>query len=448
MLDKAKSAVSECVTKRHVLQLRSTFKKDISIDCFFVPFIRKGAVNLMFMLTDISGLKKAEQEKDKLRKQLQHSQKMEAIGTLAGGIAHDFNNQLTSILVYADLLREEAENNTVLTQYADHIIMGVKRASNLTSQLLAFSRKGKYLNTTVDIHRIVFEVANLLQHSINKKVEIQQELRANPSTVMGDPAQLQNAILNLALNARDAMPNGGKLVFSTDIVDLDRNYCNAQSFEIEPGKFLKLSVIDSGFGIDKKTKERIFEPFFTTKEQGKGTGMGLAAVYGTVKNHRGLIKVTSELGKGSVFVIYLPVSATDSSLKKQKDLKQKLVAGTAHILLVEDEELIRNVTALMLEKLGYTVSVCRNGAEAVDFYRKQWQAINLVILDVIMPEMGGGEAFTIMNKINPDIIVLVSSGYSIDNEAQSIIDKGAKGFIQKPFRTGEISQKISEILKM
>jgi two-component system CheB/CheR fusion protein len=378
--------------------------------------------------------------------QLRHAEKMQAVGQLAGGIAHDFNNQLSGVLGYADILREEAEGNPLLVEYADNIIVAAKRASDLTSQLLAFSRKGKFLNTTVDMHRVVFEAANLLQRSIDKRIVIRQELRANPPTTMGDPTQLQNAVLNLALNARDAMPDGGKLTFATDTAELDEEACRARSLAVAPGRYLQVSVADTGVGIDGQIMERIFEPFFTTKERGRGTGMGLAAVYGTVKSHGGAVTVESQPGRGSTFVLHLPLSSARGLHTAAREPRERPVDGAAHVLLVDDEDIVRRMATTMLESLGYTVTACSDGAEAVEVYRERWRSFDLVILDLVMPVMDGEEAFAAMRRINPDAVVLVSSGYSIDRKAEGIIAQGAAGFIQKPFRTAELSRKVHDAL--
>jgi PAS domain S-box-containing protein len=380
-----------------------------------------------------------------LEAQLRQAEKMDAIGQLAGGIAHDFNNQLVGILGYAEMLREEAGSNPTLTRYADNILLAVKRSSDLTAQLLAFSRKGKYLTTTVDLHRVVFEVVSLLKHSIDKRISVQQQLKANPSTTVGDPTQLQSAVLNLALNARDVMPDGGELVFATDVVELDEEYCGTVPYDVTPGSYLQVSVADTGTGMDEQTRARIFEPFFTTKEPGKGTGMGLAAVYGTIKNHKGSITVYSEPGHGSTFRLYLPLVSESSVVPDAIRTPAERVEGGGHVLLVEDDEMVRDVGRQMLEALGYTVTTRADGAQALEHYEKEWRSIDLVILDMVMPVMGGKEAFIAMRKINPDIVALLSSGFSIDGEPQNIIDEGVKGFIQKPFRRGELAQKVMEV---
>ncbi len=381
-----------------------------------------------------------------LEDQLSQAQKMEAIGQLAGGIAHDFNNQLTGIMGYADLLRENLVHNNDLFRYADMIITATRRSANLTAQLLAFARKGKYLDIPINMHKVIGEVISLLEHSIDKKVQIKQNLYANPPIISGDPTQLQNALLNLALNARDAMPDGGEMIFSTDVVFLDKEYCSANPYKILPGSYLQVSITDTGTGIDEETQRHIFEPFFTTKETGKGTGMGLAAVYGTVKNHKGAINVYSELKSGTTFKIYLPlVNSSSDSDSEVKDI-EKIIKGNARILVVDDEQLILDLVSDMLESMDYTVVACANGIEAVTRYKKSWKKVDLVILDMVMPEMGGHETFIAMKKINPAIKALLSSGYSFNGEAEKIIKEGVLDFIQKPYQKAELSQKVAQAL--
>jgi PAS domain S-box-containing protein len=381
-----------------------------------------------------------------LEERLRQTEKMEAIGQLAGGIAHDFNNQLAGILGYADMLRKEAASNPVLTRYADNILLAGKRASDLTRQLLAFSRKGKYRYETIDLHRIVLEVVSLLERSIDKRISVGLRLEANHCTVTGDPTQIQSAILNLALNARDAMPNGGELAFATDLVEMDdESFCTVPH-EVPKGRYVQVSVTDTGAGMDQETRAHIFEPFFTTKEPGMGTGMGLAAVYGTVKNHSGTISVDSDPGHGSTFKIYLPLASESALESESAEHRWDHMKSSAHILVVEDEELVRNLVAEMLETLGHMVTLCGNGREAVELYKKEWRSIDLVILDLVMPVMGGKECFIEMRKINPNITALLSSGFSITGEAQSILEEGVKDFIQKPFSQDDLSQKVAKLL--
>ncbi len=403
----------------------------------------KEAIQVCFY--DITDRKKQEEEKRMLENRLHQSEKLQAIGQLAGGVAHDFNNQLTGIIGFADLLRYELQGNYRLSHYVDNILTAARHSADLTRQLLAFARKGKYLSVEVDVHRTITEVISLLQHSIDKRIVLQQIFKADPSLVNGDPAQIQNAILNLALNARDAMPKGGSLIFETKTVDLDGEFCSMKTDLITPGKYIEISVTDTGTGMTEDIQERIFEPFFTTKEVGKGTGMGLAAVYGTVKNHRGLIDVYSRIGRGTTIKVYLPV-ATSASETGSEDVSESVsFDGKLNILIVDDEDIVCMIAREMLEVKGHSVSVCKDGNEAVELYRKNWKDIELVILDMVMPQMNGADTFRSLRDINPDVKVLLSSGYSITGEAQNLIDQGAKGFIQKPFTFEELTKSIAEI---
>ena len=387
--------------------------------------------------------RRAEDRRDELEDRLRQSEKMKAIGELAGGIAHDFNNQLAAVLGYADMLANRLENPN-LTRYAQNIKLGANRAAELTRQLLAFSRKGKYINHPVEIHKLLVEVVGILEHSIDKRITIRQKLRASPSTTIGDPTQLQNVFLNLALNARDAMPDGGELLLETQTLHLDESFPHAQSFELMPGEYLLVSVADAGSGMDEETRLRAFEPFFTTKSLGKGTGMGLASAYGTIRNHRGAITVESKVGQGTTLRVYLPLAegAPDSAPAPS----QQLIEGRARVLVVDDEEMLRDLATDMLSDLGYKVRACRNGREAVDLYRKEWQEIDLVIMDMTMPVMSGRDAFRTMREINPDVRVILSSGYTVEGDAQALLKEGVLAFIGKPFDHSELSQAVGKAL--
>ena len=403
-------------------------------------------VSLLSIIRDITERKQAEKEKNELESQLRQVEKMESIGQLAGGIAHDFNNQLGSIVGFADLIRENIMDDDKLYRYADNILITAKRSADITKQLLAFARKGKYKSVKVDVHKTIYEVISLLKHSIQKKIVIRQHLNANPSTTPGDPSQLQNAILNIAINARDAMPKGGDIVFATDTVYLDNEHVKTHQYVSPPGNYLQLCISDTGSGMDKDTQKHIFEPFFTTKEVGKGTGMGLAAVYGTINNHKGAIDVYSEPGRGTTFKIYLPLTTEgigdETGFVKEADV----IKGSAHILLADDEEMLGKMAKDMIETLGYKITICRNGKEAMKIYEKSWKDINLVILDMVMPEMDGKETYLEMKKVNPAIKVLLSSGYSITGAARELLSRGVDNFIQKPYRKAELSQKIAKVL--
>lgn len=390
-----------------------------------------GADCLIGMGIDISRRKQAE--------------KMQALGQLAGGVAHDFNNQLSAILGFAEILCRNIED-THLKNYAMMIAKAASRSADLTKQLLAFARKGKYQAGPVDIHHIISEVIHILKHSIDKRIVIKETLTDSPATVLGDANQIQNAMLNLALNARDAMPDGGALVFKTSQVSLGELFCRDLSFDISPGPYLKIEVTDTGKGMDHDIQQRIYEPFFTTKDIGEGTGMGLAAVYGTIKNHKGAITVSSIPGKGSTFHVFLPAIEHVSVDENKPSTVPAVPNEDLLILVVDDEEMIRMVTSDILTSLGYKVMLSKDGKDAIDCYTKNWEDIHLVILDLMMPEMSGFETFGELMKINPDAKILLSSGYSMDGQAQSLLQAGAFDFLQKPFTISQLTQKLSDAL--
>ena len=270
-----------------------------------------------------------------------------------------------------------------------------------------------------------------------------KRLNAEVSTTFGDKSQLKNAILNIALNSQDAMPHGGEIIFKTECVKIN----NADvPGDIPDGNYIKISIIDTGKGMSEEVRKLIFEPFFTTKERGVGTGMGLPAAYGTIKNHKGVISVASDIDKGTEVTIYLPSHA----LKKEPEKDDKKAGSDftyyKHILLVDDEALVCSMTKEVLEKMNFNVSVCHNGKDAVEFYQKEWEEIDIVIIDLVMPELNGKDAFIKMKEINPDIVALISSGYSIDGTAQEVIDLGARGFIKKPFTKKELNEHIARLL--
>jgi len=394
-----------------------------------VPMMMKGRTHLLESFVDIT-------ERKQLEDELRQSQKMKAIGLLAGGIAHDFNNILTGILGYADMLKHGAEPGGRVYNAARTIEKAAERAAELTRQLLGFARKGKYRMLPIDMHDIVREVARLLGRAIDKNVRIRLRLNAKRSVVMGEPTQMQQMLLNLAFNARDAMPGGGELLIETNEVRRGPNRSDASR---EP--HILITVSDTGCGIPDEIQGRIFEPFFTTKNVGKGTGMGLATVYGIVNSHGGSIGVRSKVNQGTTFKVYLPLTDQKAAAKKfgEESENDALVRGTGRILLVDDEKVVRDIAAAMLRKSGYEVIALSSGAEAVKFYRKESRSIDAVILDMIMPEMSGRECFEALKRIDPDVKVILATGYGRNEKAQEIMDKGAVGFIQKPFRATELS---------
>ncbi len=384
-------------------------------------------------------------ERKRMERQLHQSEKMQAIGQLAGGIAHDFNNQLFAILGLTNMLRHDAADAPDTIQTCDDIIRCVDRAADLTKKLLAFSRMGNYVLLPVDAHRLIIEVTEVLRRTVDKRIQIKQHLDASALTVFGDASQLQNALLNLGLNARDAMPEGGKLLFGTQNVILHDTKRDSTGEELPPGKYVSISVSDTGTGIPEENLESIFEPFFTTKEAGKGTGMGLAAVYGTVTSHGGTIEVQNAPGKGTTFTMLLPIHEQAAPSKRVSD-EREVARGQGNILFVDDDDFICEVARNMLASLGYNVKICRDGKQAVECFCSSPQAFDLVILDMVMPGLSGKEAFEQMKRLHPAVKVLVSSGYSPESGLQEVLDAGASGFIQKPFRRASLGQKIAEIL--
>ena len=376
-------------------------------------------------------------ERKKLEEQLRKSQKMEAMGLLAGGIAHDFNNLLTGILGYANLLSINERVNPEVARAAGIIQRSAEKASQLTAQLLGFAEQGKNLNVPVELGRVIASVTGVLERTQDPGIRIAASLRPERGCVLGDPSQLDQVVMNLAINACDAMPRGGQLKFTTEPVAIDEAFCRERDW-MSPGKYLLLSVADTGVGISPENLERIFDPFFTTKAKGKGTGLGLSMVFGIVKNHGGCVDVRSEAGAGTVFRVYLPESSEVAPEEAAMDTG--LPRGRGRILLVDDQEPVREVAKDMLEALGNEVITAADGLEGVSRYRDLWREIDLVILDMVMPNMSGGDCFLRMKEINPKARVVLSSGYSMDGAIQGVMNEGILAFIQKPYRLEELSR--------
>jgi PAS domain S-box-containing protein len=387
---------------------------------------------------DITNRKRAEEESLRLQAQLIKAQKMEAIGHLAGGIAHDFNNLLTGILGYATLLSLKEGIDPEVSKAAGIIQRSAERASLLTAQLLGFAEQGKNLTVPVELGRVIASVTGVLERTKDPRIRIVTSLRPDGGCVLGDPSQLDQVVMNLAINACDAMPLGGQLKITTEPATLDEAFCREREW-MSPGKYLLLSVSDTGVGISPENLERIFSPFFTTKAPGKGTGLGLSMVFGIVKNHGGCIDVRSEAGAGSVFRVFLPESPA-GAVKEEVAMDRTLPRGRGKILLVDDQESVREVAKDMLEALGYEVITAADGLEGISRYRDLWREIDLVVLDMVMPNMSGGDCFRRMKEINPKARVVLSSGYSMDGTIQDVMKEGILAFIQKPFRMEELSR--------
>lgn len=383
-------------------------------------------------------------EQKKLQTQLNQSQKMDVVGQLAGGIAHDFNNMLAGIMAAAELLKRRLAHDEKNRKIVEIIIEAASRSADLTRELLTFSRKDTALSTPVRIHETIDAVINLLKRTVDKQILLSARLEGSDPVVMGDKSQLQNALLNLGVNARDAMPQGGTLTYSTTDRLLDKETCRSMGISLEPGHYLELSVSDTGIGMTKTVLEHIYEPFFTTKEVGKGTGLGLATVYGTVKNHGGEISVHSQPGVGSVFTLFLPLVNADSY---QLPHAEEDVTGSGGILLVDDEEILRLVGRDLLEDLGYTVYLAENGEHALKVFADHRSDISLVILDMVMPKMGGSETFLQLRDQNPELKVLFCSGFSREGTGDKLAGLGGNGFIQKPYNRNEMGRAVASILR-
>jgi two-component system, cell cycle sensor histidine kinase and response regulator CckA len=386
------------------------------------------------VLEDISNRKKLEAE-------LRQAQKMEAVGTLAGGIAHDFNNLLTSIQGCASLMLLNKDTSHPEYDKLRSIEQQVQSGAVLTKQLLGFARSGRYEIKPVEINEIM-ERTSVMFNRTRKEIIIEKKFQKDLWVVEADHGQIEQILVNLYVNAWQAMPGGGKLYLETENVTLDKHYVT--SFSITPGNYVKITVTDAGIGMDETTRQRIFEPFFTTKEMGRGTGLGLATVYGIVKGHGGIINVYSEKGYGTTFNIYLP--ATTKNISKEKAVVKQILNGKETVLLVDDEDIIIDVSKQILETLGYKVLIARSGREAVDIYEKHGTQIDVVILDMVMPEMNGGEIFDVLKAMNSDTKIILSSGYSMNDFAKKIMECGCHAFIQKPFGIDQLSQKLREVL--
>jgi two-component system, cell cycle sensor histidine kinase and response regulator CckA len=380
-------------------------------------------------------------ERKRLETQLMHAQKMEAIGTLAGGIAHDFNNLLMGIRGYASLMLMEFDPSHPHYEKLTRIENQVQSGADLTKQLLGFARGGSYVVKPASMNELIEKTSTMFGRT-TKEITIHCKYEKNIWVVEVDHGQIEQVFLNLYLNAWQAMPEGGDLSIETKNIVVGENH--AKPYYMAPGRYVQTSISDTGVGMDEKTKERIFEPFFTTKELGRGTGLGLAMVYGIIKNHNGFIDVISEPGRGTTFVLYFPASKKD--VVKDKPAPPEMIRGTETILIVDDEPDVLAVSKEFLESLGYSVYAVKNGEEATRLYKEKEDKIDLVVLDMIMPGLSGNETFDRIREVNPSAKIILSSGYSLNSQAQQIMDKGCHGFIQKPFDMTQISRLVREIL--
>ncbi len=395
---------------------------------------KEAVISIMVDLTD----------RKKLEDALRQSQKMDVIGQLTGGIAHDFNNMLAGIMGSAEILKLKVKDNPDLRKHVDFVLKSSDRAADLIKKLLAFARRGIEVSTTIDVHDIIRESVVILERSIDRKIKISIKFNALSSFVNGDPVLLQNVILNLGLNARDAMPYGGEITISTDNIIVDEEFADKREYEINPGKYVAIYVEDTGAGMNSDLLNRVFEPFFTTKPEGKGTGLGLSVVYGTIKEHHGFIDVYSEPGEGTIIKMYIPAAeAGPSGILKSEN---EPVRGKGSVLVVDDEDIVRTIAGSLLESLGYECLFAENGLEAIDIYRREMDRIDAVLLDIIMPGISGVETYQKLKEIDEKVKVVFSSGFRRDERVADIIKKGKKRFIQKPYHLMELSRMIHDAI--
>lgn len=380
-------------------------------------------------------------EQKQLEEKLQQAKKMEAVGTLAGGVAHDFNNLLMGVQGNISLMLLDLKPGDSHFEEVASIERCVDSAAKLTKQLLGFARGGKYVVKATSLNEMIRKLKGMFERT-NKNIRFHEKFQDDLWSVEVDQGQIEQVIMNLFLNACQAMPEKGELRVLTENVTLSQSF--VKNFDVKPGNYVKISVIDTGYGMDLAVQQRIFEPFFTTKEVGEGSGMGLASAFGIVKNHNGIIECISTRGKGSTFNVFLPVSRREAF--QPAGPGGDMHKGTETILLVDDEDIIIKVDRKLLKQMGYKVLIAKNGVTALKIFTARHPYIDLVLLDIVMPDMNGDMVFEQMKKAKPDVKVLVSSGYSIDWQARKMLEDGCNGFIQKPFKMKQLAFQIREIL--
>ena len=406
----------------------------VTLNSSFMHDKQGSIVNARIVARDIS-------ERKKMEAAILHAQKIDSIGNLAGGIAHDFNNILAAILGSASIMRRRLTVKTRLSKYVEIIESSARRGSSLTRQLLTFARKAETFAKPVNMNGLIMETLNLFERSVTKEIAVETSLSTEPVMVSGDDGQLQQALLNLFLNARDAMPQGGILTVSTTATVADAHTMSLFS-SITPGPFVLVRVTDTGHGIDRSIQNRVFEPFFTTKDH--GTGLGLSVVYGVVQNHGGFINLESEVGQGTAFSLYLPRVFVKSPAAGQR--RQRVPHGTENILIVDDELSVCEIARDMLEGLGYTVYVEHNGRAGLEAYRTRRAVIDLILLDINMPVMGGKDAFEQLRAMDPSVRIIIVTGYGKGTIETSKFSSEVNGFIQKPFQMETLALKVREVL--
>ena len=387
-------------------------------------------------LIDVTARKAAERERQRLEEERRQSQKLEAIGTLAGGIAHDFNNLLTGILAYASMLKRDESHGDDVHRAATIMERAAKRGAELTGQLLSFARKGKLQSLPVNLNGMIEDVVAILARTIDKSIAVEEKLHASPSHVLGDPAQLQQVVLNLAVNARDAMPDGGSLRIETEVFRHEGDDRHEHG-DLEPGAYVVMTVSDTGTGITEDVLGRMFEPFFTTKGK-EGTGMGLPVAYGIVKSHGGRIEVDSEPGEGTTFRVYLPASA-GAPRRATETVQPVAMRKQCRVLLVEDEEIVRSATHDVLIGLGCEVTMAEDGVEAIEVYKDRGKDLDLVLMDLMMPRMNGVDCLRALRKIDPQVRVVATTGAAPENLIERLSKEEPVPLLTKPYSWAALS---------
>ncbi len=454
-VDQAKNYFSEHVTEPMKMMGKVTVEAKLkrkdspsfsaSVHASVLRDRENGLWAAVFTVTDASREKQLEEKAQEMDRRIQQSQKMDALGQLAGGIAHDFNNQLAGILGYAEMMYLQLRDDETLGIYTQRIIQAAECSRDLTRQLLSFTHIGEIEKRPVDIHSIIDDVINVLSRTIDRRIVLRKELKARNAVVVGNSGQIESALLNLGLNARDALPEGGEIVFTTRQERLRESDCNRYPDQPQPGKYVEISVSDNGTGIPPELLTRIFEPFFTTKDVSEGTGLGLSAFTSMTRNHNGVFFVDSEMGKGSVFTTLLPIYQNAEEPKKREPVSD-LVHGKGTILVVDDEQLVRSLLADWLDYLGYETILCCNGTEALEKYRNKGGNIDLVMMDVMMPNINGLETFRQLKAMNDSVRVLFLTGYSDNRNFQDILKEGALGILRKPVNISQLSHTLASTM--
>lgn len=419
---------------RHVKQDGTVFPAEVTL----TKIPRIDETFYLAMIRDMT-------EKRQIRERLKQSEKMDSLGQLAGGVAHDFNNFLGGIIGSAELLQEELAEQEIPLSFVSMILNAADKAADLSRKLLTFARKEMTLKVPVDINTIIEDMIAILRHTIDRRIIIKTDFDPQNPRIRGDVSQIQTALLNLAINARDAMPDGGEISITSGVLYLDEEYCLRHTYQITPGFFVRIILSDTGSGIPAAYLNKIFDPFFTTKETGKGTGLGLASVYGTIIDHQGQIQVYSEEGRGTTFNLYLPLEEENLTAGLLPSHELKNLAGK-RVLLVDDDEIIRESASQILTRAGVHVVTAGDGRQGLDLFIHNKNSFDLVLLDMIMPRVNGNEVLVKIKKLAPSLPVLIASGFTLDQGPAALIQKGASGFVQKPFHRESLLKAVSDAL--